>query len=63
MFTCCAAMALVRSVTILPRSRSCEARQMKSCSLSSLPSRVHVVSIRVISFVYILREERRGRGA
>ena len=45
----------MRSVTILPRRVSCAARQTNSWNLSSFPRRGQVVSMRVISFVYILK--------
>lgn len=52
--TCPAATERVRSVTILPSSRSCDDKQTKSWNLSSFPNVTHWVSIFMISFVYIL---------
>ena len=57
-FTCLAATALVRSVTMRPRSLSWTAKQINSWNLSSLPNLEQVVSILVISRVYILKYEK-----
>jgi len=53
-YSCWAATALVKSVTIRPKSLSWTAKQIKSWNLSSFPSLEHVVSMRVINRVYIL---------
>ena len=55
--TCCAATAFVRSVTILPRSLSWTDKQTNNWNLSSFPSLWQVVSIFVMSLVYILKYE------